>query len=300
MTKRLLNTGPSGPAGWSASSELLRCPRRWRLNTAGFVEGDREALIKGTLVHVGLAHHYARTQAVQEGWTGDGSDGKPLGPEAYHEPQEAIALVAEANGESWLAHKGLAQRAVSDYTRRVGPEHVVAVEHLVECPVPRALPDAGPLSRALRGVIPEVIVHRMRLDLILKTPGGRYLIRDHKTSSNPKAGTASFELSGQIIAMQWWGQRAYGDAFAGVEIGSINLTTSKLDFSMPRPAPHAVQHWPATRTWIEVQRTIGLEVYGDSLAWPMALSDQGPCMDRYGPCGYRDSCRLGLPERSET
>ena len=290
----LLNTGPSGPAGWSSSSELIRCPRRWRLNTAGFVEGDRDALIKGTLVHVGLAHYYARKQADQEGW---GKPGGPPGANAYYEPAEAIAAIAQANGEAWIEHMSLAQRAVFDYTRRVGAEHVVAVEHLVAAEIPRMLPDNGEISRALREKIPEIIIHRMRLDLILKTPGGRYLIRDHKSSSNPKAGTTSFELSGQIIAMQWWGQRAYGDAFAGVEIGSINLTTGKLSFEIPRPAPHAVQHWPATRTWIEVQRAIGLEVFGESLAWPMALSDQGPCMDRYGPCGYRDSCRLGLPEK---
>ena len=314
----LLDAGSSGEHGWSTSSQILRCARRFRLRRAGYVGRSREPLIKGSLVHIGAAQYYAALQATQQGWEGNAWDtvaqcwvdgaGQPAqpGPGAYYTPSEAIALVGERNGPQWQEHVALAQNAVRAYQRRMAiyPEHVVAVEHLVEMAVPTTFGNSigagNPMSAHIIECLPSPIIHSMRIDLILRTPDGRYLVRDHKTSSMHKAAsTMPFDLSGQVIALTWWGQKVYGEAFAGVEIGQINLSNGRVEFQRPKFAPHAVAEWPKMRTWIEVQKVMATSLYGDGLDWPMALSDQGPCLDRYGPCGFRDSCRLGLSTEKE-
>ena len=298
MDKILLDTGSSGEDGWSSSQVYLRCLRKARLKKAGYQDGSRAPLIKGSLVHVGLAHYYARLQADQNGWD----------PDRYYTPAGAIAKVAEKNGPAWLEHRLLADKAVAGYQRRMSayPERVVAVEHLVEMEIPTTFGDSHPdpndgelarLRHLLACELPPTVTHRARIDLICETPDGRYVIRDHKTQSNPNArGTAPFDLSGQVVGLSWWGQREYGDKFAGVEIGAVNLTTGRIDFRTPRMAPHAVAEWPKMRTWVEVVKLTARALYADGMDHPMALSDQGPCLDRYGPCGFRDSCRMGIAE----
>ena len=288
--KILLDTGSSGPGGWSGSSPILRCPKRYRLQRLGYVEGDRQALIKGSLVHVALAHYYARLQAVQQSWD----------PDAYYTPLQAVALVAEKNGPAWEEHVGLAQKAANDYERRMAayPEYVIAVEQLVEFEFPRTFGFdmvEGGLASAIAAELPETLTHRMRVDLIVQAPDSRFVVRDHKTTSNYKRPTSTpFDLSGQIVGLQWWAQREYREKYGGVEIGSVGLTNEKIEFLRPKLAPNAVAEWPKMRTYIEVLKRVNRALYGDSLDWPMAMSDQGPCLDRYGPCGFRDPCRMGL------
>ena len=300
--KILLDAGSSGEQGWSTSSTILRCGRKWRLRREGYTDGSRAPLIKGSLVHVGLAHYYARLQADQQGWD----------PDRYYTPAEAVALLSERNGPPWAEHRQLATKAVAGYQRRMSayPERVIAVEHLIEVDVPvtfgreHPAPDDGELGRLrhlLACELPETITHRARIDLICEAPDGRFIIRDHKTSSDPRAtSTTPFDLSGQIVGLTWWGQQQWGERFGGVEIGAINLTTGRIDFRRPKLAPHAVAEWPKMRTWIEVQKRVLRALYGNGMDYPMALSDQGPCLDRYGPCGFRESCRMGLPELEET
>jgi len=68
----LLDAGSSGPQGWSSRERQLRCPKRGGLAKAGIPSSrTSDPLVKGSLVHIGLAHYYARVQADQQGWSGD-------------------------------------------------------------------------------------------------------------------------------------------------------------------------------------------------------------------------------------
>ena len=61
--KHLIDPGPSRK-GWHRLAKVLRCPRLYALSynvehrTSD--EPPAEPLIKGSLMHVGLAHHYAQ------------------------------------------------------------------------------------------------------------------------------------------------------------------------------------------------------------------------------------------------
>ena len=57
MTKKLLNAGPS-EAGWHRLQTVLRCPRLYALGT----DWDKPALVKGSLVHIGLQEDASRAE----------------------------------------------------------------------------------------------------------------------------------------------------------------------------------------------------------------------------------------------
>ena len=67
MTQILLDTGPS-PFGWHRYETFLRCPQLYAWTYHAKEPGeDGRALAMGSLVHVGLAHHYARMRETQQG-----------------------------------------------------------------------------------------------------------------------------------------------------------------------------------------------------------------------------------------
>lgn len=122
MTKRLINPGQS-EAGWHRVAQVLLCPEKHRLSQLH----EREItapLVKGSLIHVGLAHLYKQKQLRDKG----------KDESLYYEPHEAIAVLAmQESGDSdlWPELAPLAQRIVSEYEDFWGDDHqwrVLAVE----------------------------------------------------------------------------------------------------------------------------------------------------------------------------
>jgi hypothetical protein len=68
---KFIDAGSSGEWGWHATETAMRCPQLFayhhRITPPPLAGGDRAPLLRGSLVHQGLAHHYARMQAAQEG-----------------------------------------------------------------------------------------------------------------------------------------------------------------------------------------------------------------------------------------
>jgi hypothetical protein len=291
LAKVLLNAGSSGRYGWSSRQHVMRCAARHGFaQTPGPTVSD--ALIRGSLVHVGLAHHYAQLQAVQQAWD----------PHRYYEPGDAIRLTAEAGDardglgkwEPWIEP---AQAAVRNHQQLMALQRasVVAVEQLVHFEVPWRHPRTG---------VERVFPASMRLDLVLTDDLGRWWIVDHKScvyaGGNKKKG---FMLYGGLVGMQWWAQRAWGERFGGLLISLLTLAGDgsktpyrlKIERFTPEVAPMAIKTFPDTVAWSELQRELLEATWGTENPdnYPRALSEQGPCVDRYGLCEYRERCRWG-------
>ena len=80
-------------------------------------------MVKGSLIHLGLAQHYSQLREEQEG----------RDPKTYFDPLEAIDLMVEAKPD-WKEHGDLAKRVIEAYLIQWRNERfkVVAVEELLE------------------------------------------------------------------------------------------------------------------------------------------------------------------------
>src|SRR5690606_4417853 len=106
----------------------LRCPRLARLEQeSDEPREDSPALVKGSLVHPGLAHRYARLRAEQRGED----------PDQLYEPHEAIAVGALRNAavgsDLWHEFAPMAQEVVAAYERywSVNQWRIVGVEQIL-------------------------------------------------------------------------------------------------------------------------------------------------------------------------
>ncbi len=151
--KILINAGPS-PRGVHRLEQVLICPQLYAYkHRLGKDMGSKDALVKGSLVHVGLAHYYAQLRAVQ----------RKEDPAAYHDPMDAIELAAAEFGVTGTAWKALASQAVSGYMTQYMMEKftIIGVEDLVETMI-------GPYRLTARW------------DLVTQDSQGKFWIYDHK------------------------------------------------------------------------------------------------------------------------
>jgi hypothetical protein len=270
----LLDAGSSG-RGWSWRSNLLRCVHRFALIEAGYTGDDRDALLRGSLFHVGGAHYYARRQAKQLG----------ADPDDYYDPLEAMerACIVEPARRPFLP---ICEQALEAYERKWAHDghEILAVEHLV------AMDIVGPTTG-------KVYKHTARIDLITRQHG-KVWVWDHKTHGAPANSRkrTGFELSGQVIGLSWWARQTYGLDFAGFIINLVRLDTKeiKMERFKPKIAPYAQGMFPAVIEHSEEYLIWCRDRYGDDPDnWPPILQEQGPCMDRYGACEFRSMCRWG-------
>lgn len=288
MSKILLNTGPS-ERGWHRLEAWLRCPQlfayAYLIKPEGGL-GDRGPLVRGTIGHAGLAHHFARLRAKQRG-----DD-----PNAYHTIEDAMALVAAMHGELGEFFLPIALRAVMAYITQFVYEdfEVVAVEEAVRAYVkwPDALVKVQP-SRAN-----EKFLITQRFDRVFKDKGKRVWIEDHKFVAKIQGKTVTrYILSGQFHLMQWFGRALYGDAFGGARINLLecqeNPDVKPKSLQLPcEPAPNALGRF--ARNVCDAEEGIArLAAEGrDPWDYPAAMNEQ-VCLTPYGACPAFELCRWG-------
>lgn len=286
----LLDAGSSGPDGYTSTSDWIRCPQL-AINKAAGVPGatDRDPLVKGSLIHVALAHHYARQQAPQV----------DLDPDRYLTPHAAV----EALAQKW-AREGIS----------VDPEFVPLVHATYDAYAAHYAFERFRLLSVERKVTEEIRgplngrMHRWtaRIDLEIEDASGRVFIIDHKSyGTTGKRKKEGFELAGQVVGLTWWGRRTYGEQFGGVVINGLQWPKGptkrypeglppQFERFRPRPAIYAVSKWPVSLEHHREYQEWLRDRYGDDPNnYPQMLQEQGPCMDRYGACPFREACRLG-------
>lgn len=273
MTPKFIDAGSSGEWGWHATEVALRCPRlfayTYRVKDENGEDGDRPALLKGSLVHQGLAHHYARLESIQHG----------RDPEEWATPDDAIEDCARKLGRHAGQYVETAKRTVRDYVRQWSGEklEVLHVEEVFAS-------DIGGYR------------FTQRFDLVVREASGKVWIYDHKTTGRLSQGVAErYTLSGQFLGMASFGSRIWGDEFGGVKINLIQLPDGprNTEFSRrtPDPAPGALKSFPLTVLHAR-ERIDALDKSGLPPAeWPMVMSEQ-VCITAYGRCEHFDRCRF--------
>ena len=280
---KFLDAGSSGQYGWHATEIALRCPQlfayHYRCGSGARLAGERHALIRGSLVHAGLAHHYIRMQNWQ-----NGSD-----PNEWATPEAAIIDCADklrAEGEvSAMEYVPAATAIVAAYQQHYATEKltILSVEEVFTS---------------------EIGGHKFtqRFDLVAQRPDGKVYIFDHKTTGFLSSKLPErYTLSGQFLGMANFGQRLYGTDFGGVVINLIACGAAyelapptKIDFSRepPNPAPQSQRLFSLSvlhaRERIEQLDRSGLDPWN----WPKTLSEQ-VCVTAYGKCEGYELCRWG-------
>jgi hypothetical protein len=278
-----LNAGSSGEWGWHATELAMRCPQLFayhhRIKDAA-LEGSRGALLRGSMVHQGLGHHYARMQNAQNG----------LDPNEWAKPDAAIiacadALCHEDGTNEAMKYLESSRNIVADYIAHYGGEKldVVAVEEIFSAEI------AG-------------YKFTQRLDLVARRENGKVYIFDHKTTGRiSEKSSERYTLSGQFLGMATFGRSLWGTDFGGVIInligcgpvdsysapGATAFKRAELD-----PAPEALRLFPLTIRDSR-DRIAALDASGrDPWEWPKVFSEQ-VCVGPYGRCDGFNLCRWG-------
>jgi hypothetical protein len=241
-----------------------------------------EPLIKGSLLHIGLAHHYARLGAAQKGEDVD----------AFYTPIEAIKLLAEeAQGsrsitprevEIWKSSVPTIVSAMDAYRKRWQEDSgwtVVEVETQLKATI--RSPASG-----------KSFLFTQRPDLVIKDHHGLHWIVDHKSCYRIASKTLNQHiLSGQFLGYTVFGRAKFGNKFGGLIINRVKLSTPhQFDRSSIEPAPAAVKRFVQNLALIEDM--VCQHEGKPPMEWPAVYSEQ-VCYGKYGPCSCFDLCQWG-------
>ena len=281
--KLLIDTGPSD-RGIHRQETFRRCPflfaAKYKLRL-GHLMGNREALIRGTMGHIGLAHYYARKQAEQRG----------TDPEVFFAPMDAIAekvrrlpdqegAAAAEIARRWLTPVQVAIEAYMTWYAQENLE-VLHVEHPVEMQF---------------GPTPDTRMTQ-RFDLVVRDSSQRVWVWDHKCVGRiDRKSTARYTLCGQFLEMVWQARNIWGDDFGGLRINVVQVSNPpdpKFHRVSPDPAPAALADFPQS-----VVDTEGLiaqleRARPDPWMWGPRAYSEVVCMTPYGPCDAQELCRWG-------
>jgi hypothetical protein len=283
--KTLIFTGQS-PNGIHKTETAMLCLRRRGWDVAdehAAVVRKSPALARGVLLHVGLAHYYARLQCAQAG----------TDPDVYYTPEDAVSLIPGM--EDSLCPDVLREqtpvvlRALAGYYSRWMHDRVrvLAVERVVSIPLPGF---GGP------GEPPEKTA---RIDLIVEK-GGRIYFWDHKSAGRiTRRHPWYYARSAQFLLIRWFG-RQLGDKFGGVVLNLIQCA-DKTDYQRPPldAVPGLLTSLPASLSYYERQR-LAFERSGlPAVLWP-AVPSEHTCQGRYSACAHARKCDNAVPPVIDT
>lgn len=270
----LINAGPS-PAGWHRLETFLRCPQlyAYKFPLKGLVplEETRDALERGGLLHVGLAHHYARWEIEQRGkLLHNGVE--VTDRDVFYPPEEAMALAAHASKDPetaavvWAQSLEVVREAIA-YALPRDRFRVVGVEQLLDA-------RAGEGRR-----------YTARADLVIENRAG-IEVWDHKSAANwTKTTLMGYELSGQMhglsaLASAQWGSKFQGMVVNVLDTGAAPRTSfQRVPLKLNRAFTARMYNLiPYVEKQIE-----HLTATMDPWEWPVS-ANESDCIGRYGRC----------------
>lgn len=291
------------------------CPWRW---ARSYIDDSRyrvptEPLIKGALVHVGLAHYWS--------WK--------MGQTGLLAPVDAVYELARREDAElsphlgylarvWQDHAEIAALLVQRYCEEQPLAHLkpIAIEHhvalwvdqvdgrwaLVPPPADAAyrerLADEGQWPLFYKLGAPWLTT--FRADLLAELPDGRIAVIDHKTGYRlDERKQKGFQTSGQMLQYQLWGALGLGARFGGVHVSFLNFSALGSR-GAARGGPFASFQVTSSATAVSLfpqavadraELVRGLLLRDESgQSWPRAFREQGPCSDRYGTCDWFRAC----------
>ena len=279
MAQHLLNAGPS-ERGWHRIEGASRCLRlhAWR-ESGAMPKVETEPLIKGSLLHIGLAHYYVRMNRDD--------------PDYYYSPEDAVRkLSAVGAREASTAHAAalwrvsapniiLSLQAYEARWRNCGWEPVMVEEEL-RAHIPKYNGDGK-------------FLFTQRADLAVRDSDGIHWIVDHKSCYRIESKTLRQHiLSGQFLGYQLFGRKLWGDNFGGVIVNRVKLSQPYgFDRTVLEPAPSAIKLFAKNLALQE--RMVDMFEGKPPLEWPAVYSDQ-TCWGKYGKCDAFELCQWGEPD----
>jgi hypothetical protein len=272
---KYLEAGPSA-AGWSRLSKVLKCPRLYALDR-GPRDSTSDALIRGDLMHVALAHHYANLRCAQRG-----------DADEYMSAEDAVAhCVANQPSDALCsAYDRWAHKVISVYhqycSKYIVPSWTIRdVENVIS-------------TKFADPEMDREYAFSSRLDLEVEHQGKVYYV-DHKTSFAILPKTYNkYTLSGQFLGQQIMGQERHGERFGGIILNLIGWDDRKPVSSFKRKvlpyAEKSVAMFP--ETVILAERVIARYKGREAMDWPGAHVSTA-CHTTYGPCPFFNQCRMG-------
>jgi hypothetical protein len=265
---KLLETGPS-PRGWHRLQVMLECPQKYAYTYE--TEGGREktnspALIKGSLMHLALAHHYMRLKNKQNG----------TDPDEWLEPKKAVEVMALKEGEEW-------------------EEHVTTVQECYDAYVAYWIRDAFKVLEVEELAYAKIgdTILTGRFDLVFEDSRGGVWICDHKTTTRLHANQQKFySMSGQLIGYAYIGKKIFGERFKGIILNQVqHKAPCKFKRIELPPAPNIMKRFPSIVTHAEGLISSYKEQYKPN-EYPMAANEL-TCFTRYGACPFLERCKWG-------
>ncbi len=273
----IIYTGASS-RGWHRLQQAAECLQKYaftygpRPGIPGIVNREEEmkrpALVKGSLMHLALAQHYARIYMRQNGEN----------PERFEAPEDAVVFMANVlGGKEYI---DLINGIYRSYTQRFAEDEqrmkIVGVERLYETTIRGRYLFTG------------------RLDLVFRDEVDRLWAMDHKTTGRLTPSHKQFySASGQLIGYQHL-VRKHEEDLAGMKLNIIELASGgKFErISLPRAPAFEAQF---EQTVVDIEESIE-RVQGQDRAvdeWPKAMNEMS-CYGRYGACPFLDQCKWGL------
>jgi len=278
---KLIDPGPSR-RGWHRLQNALKCPR-----LAAWSARDREAqsescpsaaLIKGSLLHVGLAHYYAQKF---EGHAHQGSE--------YYDPVDAITKLVEsqpaAHQDQWSEWVPMVTKTLLNYMLHWQNESWTPWE--IEKELETTIRDEE------RG---NDFLYTQRVDAVFMHPqNGKCWFVDHKSTFKiMDKTTKKYSLSGQFLGYNLLGMRKYGPNFGGVLLNMIGWGNAKSGPEFQRitlpAAPFSQERFEKTLVYAE--RILDDHKGQEPGEWP-GVHHETACWTTYGPCKYFDRCHYG-------
>lgn len=285
----LLDAGPS-EKGWSRIETITRCQQlaAYRHKIGLSVGINAMPLLRGSMGHIGLAHHYARLRARQQGQD----------PERFYTVEEAVRLLAAQpagaegarnhgkNVAMWEAQVPLVLAALQAYLREYGTNEKMEIMLVEEV-----------LTANVGGH-----AYTQRADLVARGRDGLVKVFDHKFVGSLRGKSAAdlYTLSGQFLGFSLFGRSLWGERFSGVFgnfIGWNNGENFTFLRKPPELAPFAESCHPLAVKDAE-EEWARLEAEGrDPWLYPKKLNPQ-LCRGLFGKCPGWELCRWG-PSRKD-
>lgn len=268
----LIDSGPS-EAGSHEVADWLRCPRWWAHSHLGaHARRVKDAYVRGSVMHTGLAHHYARLAVRRQGSIVHAGV-KHVDADAFYTPLEAQRVL--------VSRLSPAERKVA-----LAPGEDDGPSLLDACndTLTKYVRQAADVFRILavedpqRVDLPGNVFHTARVDIVVREVDGVYYDDFKSTVMSIDRASRMYRYALQLLALHTFGRAAHGNDFRGVRAIVISQETGKAT-RIPVNAPLLINDMPSLlqRTRTDLQRARAL--YGDNVRAYPPSGVAGSCLD---------------------
>jgi len=306
MTKPELINASRSRRGFSRVGNAFKCLRRFAItqeearNPVQKKEETADALIRGSLFHIGMAHHYAHTSITNQGKAlANGME--YTSHDQLLSAKEAVAELAYQSGPEWEERVQSILSALDSYKEQYGLDRqweIIGIEHEYTMRLPKSAALRGPKGEVIQNNFPELTdeqrVYTQRADFVYREKAtGKVIIGDHKTAYAMLSKTArQYILHGQFLGYVAIGRFVYKDEFAGVLLNRVKLSPYAADRMMVEPAPNAAANYVTNLVLMEQQIALYESMGLPPDQWPASYHEE-VCMSKYGQCPAMARCQWG-------